>query len=395
MRGTATDERPRVPRRRLSLAMVGALLIFGAVVAAGALAASTDFSQLPSSPEATGDGPADVVAADLDADTDLDLAVANANGDNVTILKNDGSGNFTEPATSPESVGDGPQGIVAGDLDGDGDVDLVTANANSNNVTILRNGGAGNFGEPGFSPKPVGAFPFSLALAKLDADGDLDLAVANEFDDNVTVLKNKGTGDFTIPASSPEATGGFPVAIAAADLDGDGDNDLATANSSDGTVTVLKNSGTANFFEPSSSPETAPSARAIAVVNVDGDADLDLAVPAQSLPGVTILKNKGNGNLFQPTSSPELISGSGPIDVAAADFDADGDLDLAVADSGSSDVTVLRNSGAGNFTEPPTSPEPADVGPNAVIAAALDADADPDLAVAAFGADRLNILGNN
>ena len=209
------------------------------------------------------------------------------------------------------------------------------------------------------------------------------------------MLKNNGSGNLSAPGTSPEATGGFPVAIAAADLDGDGDNDLATADSSAGTVTVLKNRGTANFFEPPSSPEAAASPRAIAVANVDGDADLDLAVPTQSLPGVTILKNRGNGDLFQPTSSPELIGGSGPIDAAAADFDADGDLDLAVADSGSSDVTVLRNGGTGNFIEAPTSPEAANVGPNAVIAAPLDADADPDLAVAAFGADRLDILGNN
>ena len=155
MMGSATEERPRLSRRRLGLLLAGSLLVLGAVIAAGALAASTNFTPLPTSPETTGDAPADVVAADLDGDSDLDLAVANGNGDNVTVLKNDGSGNFTEPPSSPEPVRDGPESIAAGDLDGDGDTDLVVANANSDNVTVLRNSGAGNFADP-FSPTPVG-----------------------------------------------------------------------------------------------------------------------------------------------------------------------------------------------------------------------------------------------
>ena len=77
--------------------------------------------------------------ADFDGDGDTDLAVSNADDDNVSILRNAG-GNFTQPATSPESAGDNPRRQVAADtLDGDGDPDLAIANQNGSSVTILRN----------------------------------------------------------------------------------------------------------------------------------------------------------------------------------------------------------------------------------------------------------------
>jgi hypothetical protein len=78
-----------------------------------------------------------IVAADLDGDGDQDLAVANIASDNVTILRNNGSGKFAQPASSPVAVGNGPFAIVAADLDGDGDQDLAVANLISANVTIL------------------------------------------------------------------------------------------------------------------------------------------------------------------------------------------------------------------------------------------------------------------
>ena len=45
-----------------------------------------------------------------------------------------------------------------------------------------------------------------------------------------------------------------------------------------------------------------------------------------------------------------------PLAVAAGDLDGDGDADLAVANLGSDDVTILKNNGAGNFFEPDVQP---------------------------------------
>jgi FG-GAP-like repeat len=85
------------------------MLAVGAIFAATALAASLDFFEPASSPEAAGDAPQSVAAADLDGDGDQDLAVANLFSDNVTILRNTGSGNFRQPASSPVAAGDVPE----------------------------------------------------------------------------------------------------------------------------------------------------------------------------------------------------------------------------------------------------------------------------------------------
>ncbi len=86
-------------------------------------------------------------------------------------------------------AGDEPKAVVIGDLDGDGDPDLAVANQFSNNVSVLLNNGDGTFTAGVLYG--AGDFPESVAIGDLDGDGDADLAVANLFDDNVSVLLNQ------------------------------------------------------------------------------------------------------------------------------------------------------------------------------------------------------------
>ncbi|OGC83128.1 MAG: hypothetical protein A2W07_09075 [candidate division Zixibacteria bacterium RBG_16_43_9] len=79
----------------------------------------------------------------------------------------------------------------------------------------------------------------------MDKDGDLDLVVANERDNNVSVLKNNGDGTFQPKVDY--ATGNCPISLFCADLDGDSDLDIATANYSSHTVSILKNNGDGTF----------------------------------------------------------------------------------------------------------------------------------------------------
>ena len=56
--------------------------------------------------------------------------------------------------------------------------------------------------DPLFNPQDsyvVGTDPGWVAIGDLDGDEDLDLAVANEFSDNVSVLLGNGTGSFAAP----------------------------------------------------------------------------------------------------------------------------------------------------------------------------------------------------
>lgn len=376
-----------------------ATLASGGAIAAGALAASTNFELFATSPEFVGNGPTAIAVADFDGDTDLDLAVGSDNSSDVTVLRNVGGGDFIPVPSSPELIAGPVNALVAADLDGDGDQDLAAsyngAGGQAGLVAVLRNGGTGNFGEAGTSPEQVGEFPFSMVVGDWNGDTIPDLAIANQFDDTVTVLRNTGTGNFVQAPTSPESVGTSPVAIAAADLEGDGDTDLATANATGANVTILRNTGTGNFTQPAFSPEPAGNGpRAIAAADFNGDLDPDLAVANQMDNTVTIMRNRGTGNMTPVRSSPRSLGGP-PVAIATADFEDDGDRDLAVAVTGGSPhVAIFRNGGLANFNQPATSPEPTGISPTAIAAGDLDGDLDSDLAVTSFSLDQLWLFKN-
>ena len=292
-----------------------------------------------------------VTAADLDGDTDPDLAVVFSGGfdpGGVSILRNNGAGSFQEVASSPEAAGDDPAYVAAADLDGDTDRDLAITDKPNNDVKILLNMGSGDFTPAGSSPEAVGTGPLGIVAAQLDGDSDRDLAIANQQSHDVSILLNGGSADFTPAASSPEpANAFFPQTIVAADFNGDGDQDLATANQGDDTLTtdvsVFRNNGSANFTQPATSPETA-GARPLDITSADFNLDgrPDLAIANSNTDDVTILRNAGSHDFKEPASSPEA-AGDGPRSLIAPDLDGDGDRDLAVANKVSHDVTILRN----------------------------------------------------
>ena len=369
-------------------------LAFLAVLPGSAIAASLNFFEPASSPEPVGAGPRAVAAADFDNDGDQDLAVADASAGAVTILKNRGNGSFFEPASSPVTGLDFPDAIVAADLDGDGDPDLAVANEGSGNVTILRNNGHGVFRQPASSPVAVGDSPTSVAASDLDGDADKDLAVTNSGSSTVTILKNHGNGTFFEPSSSPISAPTKPLGVGVGDFDRDGDRDLAVSEQQSSAVRIFLNNGAGKFTEAPTSPETTTSfPDAIAVAPLDGHAGLDLAVTQELTPTgeVSVLLNNGSGDFVQPASSPQTV-GNFPTAIAAADFDRDTDFDLAVVNDLSSDVTILGNGGDGQFLEPASSPETVGAHPNGIAAADLDNDGDRDLAVPNTNGGSVTIL---
>lgn len=354
--------------------------MLSAVLSTGALAFSTNFSEPGSSPYPV-PGPWAIAAADLDGDTDTDLAVASGE---ITILLNNGSGKFNEPSTSPESGAKNATTIAAADFDGDDDQDLASNVSNRNEIRILLNNGAADFSRAPSSPEVVGPQAHAVIAANLDGLGGPDLAVVHDCCglDDVNVLLNAGSGDFTEPPSSPEDAGSLPQAVAAADFDGDSDSDLAVP--AGGGVEILVNNGSGDF-QRSSGPATGNDPAAVAATDLDGDGDPDLAVANRGSDNVTILRKRLSApNSFKlPGSGPAPV-GDAPWAISAADFDGDGDNDLAVVNSGSDDVTILRNNGSARFREPGSSPESfgdARDFPVSVAAADFDADLDPDLAV--------------
>ena len=84
----------------------------------------------------------------------------------------------------------------------------------------------------------------------------------------------------------------------------------------------------------------------VAVGDFNGDGSLDLAVANKGSDNVSILSGKGDGTF---RSAVNYTTGSAPESVAVGDFNRDGKLDLAVGNSGSNNVSVLLGNGNGSF----------------------------------------------
>jgi len=296
---------------------------------------------------------------DMDGDGDLDLAIGNKGeynrecicffADFNQVYENDGSGNFFAPVAL-ESIDDAKAttSIAWGDMDGDGDLDLAVGNEYGSNQMYEYNGELGEFSAPILLESEDDAKDTtSIAWGDMDGDGDLDLVVGNQFlyhedcqcgRSRVNqVYENDGAGKFSVPrALESDGNAMDTESIAWGDMDGDGDLDLAVGNYNN-TNQVYENDGSGNF-SPSSleSFDDAQATGNIAWGDMDGDGDLDLTVGNNGINQV--YENDGAGKFSVPRALESDGNAKTTTSIAWGDMDGDGDLDLAVGNNGINQV---------------------------------------------------------
>jgi Bacterial Ig-like domain (group 3)/FG-GAP-like repeat len=382
----------------------------------GTPAVAEIFIQAPGSPVQTGNQPAAGGTGDFNGDGIPDLAIMDSYQNAITVLLGNGDGTFSPANGSPIfGVGSTPCvdqfqtsncSMAVGDFNHDGRADLAVTSGYDNTVIILLGGAGGTFSFANGSPITVGTFPEAVRTGDFNNDGLLDLAVANAYDNTVSILLGNGDGTFTPASGSPVAVGAFPLFLAVADFDKNGTADIAVSNESDDTVSILLGNGDGTFTQPSSSPIAGFNYNPAAIVAADfnGDGDVDLAVadftgPGQYAPGsVVILLGDGHGAFTAAPGSP-VTAGLYPFAMVAADFNQDGNADLAVdnygvnTDPATETLSVLLGDGKGGFTQP-LAPTQLGNSPNDLVAADFNGDGTTDLAIPNIGEFDTTILLN-
>jgi hypothetical protein len=227
-------------------------------------------------PDANGVATAGAIA-DFDGDTWPDLAVSFANvppddvspqvPGSVRVFMNKQDGTLQDFASASEydSGGPLPISIVAGDFSGDGKVDLVVANAGDpdanglyaqfglgHSIGTMTNGGSGTFG-PTIAYTAGFSSAFAVALADLNLDGKLDIAVCDigkpgsllgggAVAGGITIYLGKADTGFSLDPTSPYSSPGDApqyLAIGSFNSNTDTTPDVVLVHESNKIVTYL------------------------------------------------------------------------------------------------------------------------------------------------------------
>lgn len=365
----------------------------------GSSVAGLTSANFPTTNYDTGAGPTYVATASLRDNSEDDLIVSNFTDGTVSVLLGNGDGTFGTQTTFP--VGAGPSWIATGafrSASNNQNVDLAVANQNDNTISILLGNGDGTFGAK--TDLPTGSQPVSVVAADLhDASGtsNLDLAVADHGDSTIMIYQGNGDGTFQTPTKIQLPAGYSPSAIAAADFNGDGHIDLAVADEGNNTVSVFLGNGDGTFRTGTDYP-TGNSPVWVSTGDFNGDSVVDLAVANKGDNTVSILfgqagvanggtTSTGNGTFAAQTIYP---AGTGPTSIAVADYNIDGLPDLAVTDQTDNAISVLLNLGGGTFG--PNFELPTGTTPVALATADFNGDSRPDVAVANNGSNNVSVI---
>ena len=299
-------------------------------------------------------GPGALAAGDLDGDGARDdlVVVCHDSSTAVFVIDPAGATNRTSFATG----GLRPTCVACGDLDANPIDDVVIGRrgellAGGGGLSLVRNGGAPI---DLVVPAPHSTVVTKVALGDLDGDGDLDLAALTAGGpDTILLFAGDGTGNLAFSGALALASSGFAAAMTLVDIDGDQRNDLVVLQPQlippAQTVRIFRRvaAGTLStaLFTTSGDFATAGAfATDVAAGDFDDDsitghlARIDL-VHADAGTGTLTVRSGFTGSGFLGTAGPTV--GTNPVAVAVGDLDGDGSDDIAVANQGSDDVTIV------------------------------------------------------
>ncbi len=372
-----------------------------------------------------------IAPGDLNGDGSVDFAVANIFGDSVSVVLNDGEGNFSQ--ISEVELENGlkhPVALSVGELNGDGREDIVAAQVqniqssiipfNSSSVIFFFSNEDGTYTQ---MAKELRGVPSSVIVHDVDGNGRNDVIVGNngetafdfaqsgsiiQIDAGIDVLMN--LGDQMFQDAQPIEIEGSVVNEVAFDYNGDGLEDIIAVNQGvpeihpltlslsvrDPNVSLFRGTPTGILPFATIPLDYVPWSLDNADIDGDGLEDVAVTLVGKSDPNnflsftgqdasVDIFKNTGAGF----TKDSEIPVTGVAYSVMAEDFDLDGDTDFAITaqeviarPEGNELIPKLRlyeNDGNGQFSE--TGILNLEEEPRYSTVADVDNDGDLDIAV--------------
>ncbi|MFN9946979.1 MAG: FG-GAP repeat domain-containing protein [Planctomycetota bacterium] len=321
---------------------------------------------------------------DLDGAGNKALFALSGGGNRVNLWRQK-AGNVLAGARNHATGRAGADWIAGGDFDADGDAEMLVGNEGDNELKILGPEGAGALAVAATVPIGAGAPP--IEAVDLDGHGRLDVvcAVAG----GLRLLRNDSTAGayaFTLVGGAlPEfGAGAFPFGIEAADVDGTPGIDLVATDFAGGNLMLLPGAGTPFAFGPMQTIAVGGSPVDVVARDFNGDGAVDLAVSRNAAANILVLSRQGG--VWQPLF--DIAVGNQPNYLVSADFNRDNRADLVVSNATSNAVSVLFGSATG-FTRQDYA---AGSAPTALLARDLTQDGNPDILVASLQSGDFRVM---
>lgn len=296
-----------------------------------------------------------ICRGDFNLDGREDVATANGFNGSVEVFYGQVDGTLSFPTTIPlQNFGDAT-GITSADLDGDGNLDFAVCIENSDVVETYLNDGAGGFNHTTTMYCP--SIPLRLLSGKLDhVDNIPDLVVLCGYTEEIVVFHGDGLGGLIGPVIT-QPFGGIPHQLgdmAIADLNSDSVLDIAVTDVFAGQFWTGINNGSGTFTGVSTiTLPTGSNPVSLAIGQLNTDTILDIVVLDQGTSRAEVYPGLGGGTISNvPSAARNDGAYSMASRVAIADYNNDGLNDFAVAffeNSGRALQVVYQNSSSYSF----------------------------------------------
>ncbi|MFC6647142.1 FG-GAP-like repeat-containing protein [Granulicella cerasi] len=335
------------------------------------------------------------MAADFDGKNGIDVATVQGDGV-LTVLLNDGKGNFTELPLNTSASGANIVQAFARDLNGDGLPDIVATSNTLPGYFVWMNQGNGVFGavtKVKITP-PTGitgtAIMGAMAMGDVNGDGKIDIVLPLSYisgsgqvgyTSTVVLYSFLGNGDGTFSAT-PKATlytlsgyyifqGGRSIALADLSKHGALDAVLEIQQPPPGTtsyffdIATVKGNNDGTFGPLSivaksvSSTQYGKGSLVVQDFNNDGSPD---ALFADGNNAIDICYGVGDGTLQNPVTA---VADVGVVtSLTVGDFNKDGVTDIVTFRGGIAQLYL--GTGSGSFQQTPTSQYSGGLGGNQI-----------------------------